>query len=91
MATLSYTNQLCFNGGGYLDSKMQPVATKSDLNKIPRSQRFIGLTVTVLDDGSGRPYDYWLEKSLGTWVKKTTPDDDNDTLPLGGNDVETIQ
>jgi hypothetical protein len=88
MAIITYTNQMSYNGRGYLDAKMQPVATKSDLDKIPRSQRFIGLTVTVLDDGSGRPYDYWLESSLSTWTKKTMPEDDNNTLPLSGNDME---
>lgn len=88
MAVVTYTNQLTYNGRGYLDSKMQPVATKSDLDKIPRSQRFVGLTVTVLDDGSGRPYDYWIESSLSSWVKKTMPDDNDDTLPLNGNDIE---
>ena len=88
MAVITYTNQMSYNGRGYLDAKMHPVATKSDLDKIPRSQRFVGLTGTVLDDGSGRTYDYWLESSLSTWVKKTMPEDDDDTLPLSGNDME---
>ena len=36
MAVLTYTDQIVFTGKGYLDSKMQPVATVEDLQKIPR-------------------------------------------------------
>lgn len=90
MAILTYSDQLNYSGKGYLDAKMQPVATVSDLNKIPRSQRFIGLTVTVLDDGSGRPYDYWIKSSLAKWEKKTMPIDGEITLPLDGNDKESV-
>lgn len=70
MATLTYSDKIIYTGKGYLDAKIQPVNSVNDLNKIPRSQRFIGLTITVLDDGSGRPHDYWLESSLTAWVKK---------------------
>jgi hypothetical protein len=87
MAILTYSDQLNYSGKGYLDAKMQPVATVSDLNKIPRSQRFIGLTVTVLDDGSGRPYDYWIENNVAKWVKKTMPVDGKIIIPLEGNDL----
>ena len=87
MAILTNPNQSIYSGKGYLDAKIQPVATVSDLNKIPRSQRFIGLTVTVLDDGSGRPYDYWIENNVAKWVKKTMPIDGNISLPLEGNDL----
>ena len=89
MAILTYSDQLNYSGKGYLDAKMQPVDTLSDLNKIPRSQRFIGLTVTVLDDGSGRPQDYWIESGV-KWVKKTITIEGNVTLPLEGNDKENI-
>ena len=88
MAILTTPNQNIYTGKGYLDAKIQPVATVSDLNKIPRSQRFIGLTVTVLDDGSGRPYDYWIKSSLAKWEKKTMPIDGEIVLPLNGNDKE---
>lgn len=89
MAILTYSNQLNYSGKGYLDAKMQPVATIEDLNfKIPRSQRFVGLTVTVLDDGSGKPHDYWLETSITKWVKKSTTNEGQNTLPLEGNDME---
>ncbi len=87
MAILTYSDQLNYSGKGYLDAKMQPVATVSDLNKIPRSQRFIGLTVTVLDDGSGRPYDYWIENNVAKWVKKTMPVDGKIIIQLEGNDL----
>jgi hypothetical protein len=87
MATLTYSDQINFSGKGYLDAKIQPVETVSDLNKIPRSQRFIGLTVTVLNDGSGRPYDYWIENNVAKWVRKTMPIDKEMSLPLNGNDI----
>lgn len=87
MAVLTYSDQIKFSGKGYLDAKIQPVATVSDLNSIPRSQRFIGLTVTVLDDGSGRPYDYWIENNVSKWVRKTMPIDKDMSLPLSGNDL----
>lgn len=87
MAVLTYSDQIVFNGRGYLDSKMQPVATLEDLQKIPRTQRFVGLTVTVLDDGSGKPQDYWIKSGV-KWVKKTITIEGNVTLPLEGNDKE---
>ena len=58
MAIINYTDQLKYTGKGYLDSKMMPVNTFSDLQNIPRPQRFEGLTITVLNNGN--PQDYWL-------------------------------
>lgn len=61
---------------GYLDAKMQPVETVDDLNNnelFPRAQRFIGLTVTVLnkdEDGVPHPVDYWLKEKVTEWVIK---------------------
>lgn len=88
MAVLTYSEQIVFTGKGYLDSKMQPVATVGDLQKIPRTQRFVGLTVTVLNDGSGKPHDYWIESNVSKWVKKPMGGDGQATLPLEGNDKE---
>lgn len=92
MPTLNYNYQLNYTGSGYLDAKMQPVATKADLNKIPLSQRFIGLTATVLDDGNGRPYDYWIESNPSKWVKKTVPTEGGGegNIPITGDDVEKL-
>lgn len=92
MPTLNYNYQLNYTGSGYLDSKMQPVATVADLNKIPLSQRFIGLTVTVLDDGSSRPYDYWIQNNPSKWVKKTAPTEEGGegNIPVTGDDVEKL-
>ena len=46
---------------GPLDAKLTPANTfeeLSDLTRIPRAHRYIGLTVTVLNSGS--PLEYWL-------------------------------
>ena len=46
---------------GPLDSKQTPAdsyAELIDLTRIPRAQRYVGLTVTVLNNGS--PIEYWL-------------------------------
>lgn len=71
MAIINYTDQLKYTGKGYLDSKMMPVNTYSDLQNIPRPQRFEGLTITVLNNGN--PQDYWLigGTSNSCWVPKT--------------------
>lgn len=71
MAIINYTDQLKYTGKGYLDSKMMPVNTFSDLQNIPRPQRFEGLTITVLNNGN--PQDYWLigGTSNSCWVPKT--------------------
>ncbi len=72
-------NQYLYNGPGYLDAKIQPVESISDLDKILLRQRFIGLTVTVIHpEGPGStPADYWLvqdpneEEGVLIWQKKT--------------------
>lgn len=64
-----YASQLEYTGSGYLDAKIQPVANLGDLNRIPRSERFIGLTVTVLENG---PKDYWLRKNISEWEEKSS-------------------
>lgn len=72
MAIINYTDQLRYAGRGYLDAKMMPVQTIDDLKTISLTQRFEGLTITVLNDGSGIPQDYWLVGGITNqyWVKK---------------------
>ena len=70
MAVTNYSNQFKYTGAGYIDAKIQPVATVADLNSIPRNQRFLGLTVTVLNDPDGNQRDYWLRTSLTAWEPK---------------------
>ena len=46
---------------GPLDAKLTPAddyAELTDLTRIPRSERYVGLAVTVLNSGS--PVEYWL-------------------------------
>lgn len=71
MAIINYTDQLKYAGKGYLDSKMMPVKTFDDLKAISLTQRFEGLTITVLNDG--KPQDYWLVGGITNlhWVPKT--------------------
>lgn len=78
MANKIIGNQYIYNGPGYLDSKIQPVESVEDLNKILLRQRFIGLTVTVLhpDGENSKPTDYWLvqdpneEEGVLMWERK---------------------
>lgn len=87
MSVINYSDQLNYVGKGYIDGKMQPVATLTELANIPRSQRFIGLTVTVLDDGCNcGARDYWIKNSVTKWVLKEMPSD----IKITGNDVETV-
>lgn len=87
MASVTFNSQLNYSGRGYIDGKMQPVSKVEDLNKIPRSQRFIGLTVTVLNDGiHPYPVDYWIKDSSNKWSMKETPT----FIPVSGDDVETL-
>lgn len=71
MAIINYTNQIKYAGRGYLDSKMMPVQTVDDLYAISLTQRFEGLTITVLNDGN--PQDYWLVGGTtnNCWIPKT--------------------
>ena len=46
---------------GPIDAKLTPASTYEeliDLTRIPRAQRYVGLTVTVLNGGN--PVEYWL-------------------------------
>lgn len=71
MAIINYTDQIKYAGRGYLDAKMMPVNTFEDLKKISMTQRFEGLTITVLNNGN--PQDYWLigGTSNTCWIPKT--------------------
>ena len=75
MGVINYSDQLKFTGKGYLDSKMMPVEKVSDLYNISITQRFEGLTITVLKDenGNSKPQDYWLIGGVSNscWVPKT--------------------
>jgi len=71
MAVVYNSNQVKYGGRGYLDAKMQPVNTLADLPK-DITEVFDGMTVVVLNDGSGKPHDYW--RVNGQWVKKDNED-----------------
>lgn len=75
MAIINYTDQLKYTGRGYLDAKMMPVNTVDDLKNISLTQRFEGLTITVLNDGN--PQDYWLVGGITNkcWIPKTNGGD----------------
>ena len=75
MAIINYTDQLKYAGKGYLDAKMMPVNTVDDLKSISLTQRFEGLTITVLNNG--KPQDYWLVGGItnNNWVPKTVAGD----------------
>ena len=47
----AFSKQLYINDGKYLDAKMQPVDNIEDLYAIPRTQRFIGLEIMVINEG----------------------------------------
>ncbi len=58
-----------------LDAKSTPVTTIDDLYSIPRAQRYVGMTVTVLDwDGEGNSWDFWLVGGTGNncWERKNS-------------------
>ena len=78
MGIINYTNQLKYTGKGYLDAKMMPVETVDDLKKISLTQRFEGLTITVLNNGN--PQDYWLVGGITNdkWIPKTSNNNFND-------------
>ena len=51
--------QVRYTGAGYLDDKQNPVANLSELNsKFDATELVKGMTVTVVDDGSGKMADY---------------------------------
>lgn len=87
MAVLKYPNQMRYTGQGPLDRKNQPVASLEELNKINKLERYPGMTVTVMDDGSGKQCEYWLvgeDGFSGIWEKKTSSAE----ITIGGDDIE---
>lgn len=72
MAIINYTDQIKYTGRGYLDAKIMPVKSFEDLKKIPLTQRFEGLTITVLNEND--PQDYWLIGGITNqyWIQKNT-------------------
>lgn len=71
MAIINYTDQIKYTGRGYLDAKIMPVNNVEDLKNISLTQRFEGLTITVLNEGN--PQDYWLVGGITNkcWIQKT--------------------
>ena len=67
---VNYANTIKYSGKGYLDEKMNPVANLAALeDKFDAIKELkAGMTVTVLDDGSGVPTDYVYDGSQ--WIKK---------------------
>lgn len=86
MSSVSTLNQINYSGKGNLDPKINAVDTLDELYEaIPRKERRIGMTVTVLNaDGDFQPHDYWLigGTSDANWVRKDT------NSYIDGNDVE---
>ena len=68
MAVVYNSNQVKYGGRGYLDAKMQPVANLAALQSLDTLELTEGMTVVVLNDGTGQPHDYWYIG--GQWVKK---------------------
>ena len=87
MSTVKYSNQLEYVAAGPLDKKNQPVDNVEKLNEIPKRERYPGMTVTVMNDGTGIQSEYWLvgaDGYSGVWEKKTTSAE----ISIGGDDVE---
>ena len=84
---ITVSEQYLGNYQAPLDLKLTPVATKADLyTATKRTQRYVGMTVVVLDDGEGTgPSEYWLVGGTNdeNWVKKTT----SGTIEITGDDV----
>lgn len=74
---VTISQQYYSTAGGPLDAKLTPANTYADLinlSRIPRAQRYIGLTVTVLNSGTtNNPVEYWLVGGTGnsSWKIKT--------------------
>lgn len=88
MAVVSTVNKLNYTGKGYLDPKTDAVNTLEELYElIPRKERCIGMTVTVLNsEGDSEPHEYWLVGGTANsnWVRKDT------NCFIEGDDVEVL-
>ena len=79
--TTTITGQYYSSTRGPLDAKLTPAdsyAELQDLARIPVAQRYVGLTVTVLNAGEGgTPVEYWLVggRTNAAWkIKAGIPD-----------------
>lgn len=92
MAVVYNSNQIKYGGRGYLDAKIQPVANLAALEALDSLELIEGMTIVVLNDGSGQPHDYWYIG--GQWVKKDNGGDiirlEQEIDEISGN-VETIE
>ena len=72
------------NKGTYVDEKMEPLATKEDLNNFKTTWMFPGLKVTVLADEDGKMREYQCKMVDGekVWVsvESVTEDKLNTTV-----------
>lgn len=88
MVQVEVSEQFFGNYQGPLDAKLHPVADLAELfDKIKRKNRYVGMTVLVLDDGTNNgPAEYWLVGGTANsnWVKKTAPA----AMTIDGDDVE---
>lgn len=75
--TTTISGQYYSTAGGPLDAKLTPADSYDDLvraGRIPLTQRYVGLTVTVLNkEEGGTPVEYWLVggKMNSSWKIKT--------------------
>lgn len=89
MAEISYTKQIRYVGAGPLDVKHQPVENYAALGKIPKGQRYVGMSVVVLSDenNDGEQREYWLKG--GTMNKNwTLKNEGNEGVQIKGNDID---
>lgn len=96
-------NQLYSNGPKPLDAKLQPVNTFADLASIPLKDRYMGMTIVVLNNVyewdedeeedvlvSSDPKEYWLKGGITNsfWVEKTSSTELY--VPIEGEDIENV-
>ena len=72
--SITIAEQYYSTAKGPLDAKLTPAdsyAELTDMTRIPRAQRYVGLTITVLNNGN--PVEYWLVGGTtnASWKVKT--------------------
>ena len=84
---INVSEQYFTTAGAPLDAKLSPVQNLAELySATKRSQRYKGMTVLVLDDGTGEgPAEYWLvgDTNNASWQKKRSAG----TIKITGDDV----
>ena len=93
MSRKNLNYQLKSNGNVPLDYKETPLKKVAELNDIPLSDRFLGMTVTVLDAGDGKPADYWyIGDNLysAEWKKKTFGEEDGSNHVINGENPDNV-